>query len=412
MRRYILFGLLIAIILTGGCAQQEKQPATTIDPPATTAQEKHPPAEIPKGILAHEIPESADIVFSSIRHVLTDIDCLDEDYNIKKNFIKDAECNKNIYNPEGSGLGSPKQLFTMDLETGNVVQITNTDCFFTSGQVVNSKTMMVSAACSDTDDDGTIGDHDNKELYYLDLASGSMDCLTCDYGFSAINNPDYSPIAAKVLFSGALGGWGSNKLYTIDADKNLVQLTDDEAYTDFDCSWSEDGSKIVFSRLPQQDFPWTIPAQVWLIDSDGTNQEKITDGGPNPNNEEPQGPYPIGIDADPDLSPDNKQIVFSRLKTTRKNVPFGVYELVIINVDTRQEEVLNSQHANMLPQWKSGGILFIRQSGSNTAKDKSEVDPMEVKQSLYLYEGGTFKELEKYPYNVFPVGAYDGNWIE
>jgi len=67
------------------------------------------------------------------------------------------------------------------------------------------------------------------------------------------------------------------------------------------------------------------------MDANGSNQVRITDGGPNPNNEEPHGPYPIGIDADPDLSPDNKKIVFSRLKTGKQNEPFGVYELVLFD---------------------------------------------------------------------------------
>jgi len=94
---------------------------------------------------------------------------------------------------------------------------------------------------------------------------------------------------------------------------------------DFDCAWSEDGTKIIFNRLP---LPFlTNPSQIWLMDSGGTNLKKITDGGPNPNNEEPHRSYPIGIDADPDLSPDNKKIVFSRLRTGKENVPFGVYEL-------------------------------------------------------------------------------------
>jgi hypothetical protein len=37
---------------------------------------------------------------------------------------------------------------------------------------------------------------------------------------------------------------------------------------------------------------------------------------------------------------------------------------------------------------------------------------MDIKQSLYLYKDGEFAELEKYPYSVFPVGAYGGSWIE
>lgn len=405
MRKNILFGLLVFIVLVNGCVWQEEQAATVV-------KEKQPPTELPRGILVDKVPENADIIFDSIRHVLNDADCLDKNYNVKKDFINDAECNRKIYNPESGGLGSPRQLFTMDVETGDVVQITNTDSFFTSGQVVDSKTIMVNAACSDTDNDGHLTDKDEKELYFLNLETGEMDCLTCGFNLSAINNPDYSPVNGKVVFSAQKDAVFHNYLFTINARKDLVQITDDEEYMDFDCSWSEDAGKIVFNRLPRQDFPWSIPAQVWLMDSDGSNQEKITNGGPNPNNEEPQGPYPIGIDADPDLSPDNGKIAFSRLKTAKRNVPFGVYELIVIDVDTKQEEVLDSQYANMIPQWKDEGILFIRQVGSDTAKDKSEVAPMSVRQSLYVYKDGMFQELEEYPYNVFPVGAYGGSWIE
>jgi Tol biopolymer transport system component len=144
------------------------------------------------------------------------------------------------------------------------------------------------------------------------------------------------------------------------------------------------------------------------MDSDGTNQEKITDGGSNPNNESNHGPYPIGIDADPDLSPDNKKIVVSRLKSGQENVPFGIYELIVVDVDTKEIEILDSQYANMIPHWKSGGILINRQVGvANSSKMKA----MDMKQSLYVYRDGVFEELEGYPFNIFPVGAYGGYWI-
>jgi len=96
------------------------------------------------------------------------------------------------------------------------------------------------------------------------------------------------------------------------------------------------------------------------------------------------------------------------LKTGEQNEPIGVWELIIVDVDTGKEEVLDSQYANMIPEWKSRGILFIRQK--STADHISH--PMDIKQSLYLYKDGRFTELEEYPYNVFPVGAYGGNWIE
>ena len=119
--------------------------------------------------------------------------------------------------------------------------------------------------------------------------------------------------------------------------------------------------------------------------------------------------YPIGIDADPDLSPDNKKIVFSRLRTGLENAPFGVYELVVVDVETGEIEVLDSQFANMIPQWKTGGILINRQVGF---ADPSDKNPLHLQQSLYLYRDGVFTELEDYPFNVFPMGAFGGYWIE
>jgi Tol biopolymer transport system component len=366
-----------------------------------------PPTPIPSGVLIQEIPANMDIIFDSIRYVLNDRACLDKKYEVDRNFINLPGCNAIIYDPQNDGLASPRQLFVMDLETEEVAQITNTGCFFAIGQVVDSTTLMTLAVCSDTDSNGKINESDKPEIYLLDLTTGVMDCFTCELGLTSINNPDYSHVNNKVIFSAQHNTDFHNYLFSIDANKNLVQITNQAEYMDFDCSWSEDGTLIVFNRLPA---PWfSQPSQVWLMDSDGTNQEVITNGGPNPNNEGNHGPYPIGIDADPDLSPDNKKIVFSRLKTGMENVPFGIYELIVVDVNSKEIEILDSQYANMIPQWKYGGILINRQVGVANA---GEIKAMNIKQSLYVYRDGNFDELEDYPFNVFPLGAYGGYWIE
>ena len=113
----------------------------------------------------------------------------------------------------------------------------------------------------------------------------------------------------------------------------------------------------------------------------------MTSGGTNPGDEEPHGPYPIGLDADPDLSPDNSQIVFSRLRTGKENEPFGVYDLAILDINSGEITIVDSSYANMVPEWKVGGILIIRQIGSMD-------NLMERKQSIYLYADGAFKNLE------------------
>jgi Tol biopolymer transport system component len=389
-RFLILFIAGILALTFSGCATESNEGQNI----------NQPPTEIPKGILVSSVPDNADIIFESVRHVLNNAACLDANYNVDQNFINLPDCNSLIY--DSGELASPRQLFVMDYETGNVTQITNTDYYFVSGQVVDLGTIMTIAIGSDTDGNGKINEKDKAELYLLNLAAKTMECLTNGLGLTSINNPDYSHINNKIVFSARRTTESHNYIFTVDAGKNLTQITNDSNYMDFDCSWSDDGTKIVFNRVPQPFL--AVPSQIWLMDADGTNLEKITDGGPDPGGEGSHASYPIGTDADPDLSPDSSKIVFSRLKTGLANAGFGVWELVVIDVATKQEEVLDSQYANMIPEWKSGGILFTRQIGASSA--------MDIKQSLYIYNNNTFEELEDDPYNVFPIGAFGGHWVE
>ena len=366
---------------------------------------REPPAELPKGILVSEIPENTDIVFVSMRYVLNDLDCLDENYKIKSNFLNDPECIKKIYHAESNMLASPRQLYALNMESGEATQLTNIDCDFSSLKSIDSTTIMAIGACSDTDNDGVISTNDETNIFLIKLAEKEVECLTSGLNLTSINNPDYSSVNKKILFSAQRKGVFHNYLFTLDLGGNLEQITDAEDYMDFDSSWSEDGTKIVLSRLPVQDYPYIIPSQVWIMEADGTNQIKITDGGPNPYNEKPHGHYPIGIDADPDLSPDNKKIVFSRLKTGKENEPFGVYELIIVDVETGEKTVLDSSYANMIPEWKAQGIVFIRQMGSSTSV-------MNRKQGMYIYKDGVFTSLEPEPYNVFPIGSNGASWMD
>jgi hypothetical protein len=358
------------------------------------------PAPPPNGILISEVPQGADIILSSVRHVLSQSTCLEVDNQLKTRFIQDPECNQSIYNPSG-GLAIPRQLFFMDIDTSEVTQITNTDCVFISGQYIDSYTLMTNAICVDSNQDGEINEQDDPDLYYIDLPAEELHCLTCDHQLRAINNPDYSPISGKIVFSAQVDPVFHNYLFIIDLEKNLQQITGDDEFMDFDCAWSEDATLIAFNRLPA---PWfENPAQIWLMNSDGTNLRQITTGGDNPIGEGPHRRYPIGTDADADLSPDNTHIVFSRLKTGQENVPIGVWELIVIDINGGSETILDTSYANMVPEWKTRGIIFTRQVG--------DADPMQVKQGLYLYADGAFRPLEEYPYDVYPIGAYGGNWI-
>jgi len=363
---------------------------------------KEPPEAIPEGFLVNEIPQGADVLFVSMRYVMQDPACLDNKYRLKKSFLNDMVCNKLIYNQEANVLAAPRQLYTLDIETEQVIQLTNIDCDFSSSKPIDSERIMAIGACSDTDDDGILSTKDEINIYIVDLKEETTECLTCDLDITAMNNPDYSQVNEKIIFSAQRKNKFHNYLFTLDLDKNLEQITDNEEVMDFDCSWSEDGEKIIFNRLP---LPFLEkPSVVWIMDADGTNKEQLTYGGDNPNNEGPHGPYPIGLDADPDLSPDNKLVAFSRLKSGKENGPFGVFDLILVDVETKELTTLDSNFANMVPEWKEGGILFIKQW---TVGDQV----MDRRQSMHLYKDGEFINLEP-DHSIFPIGSNGASWIE
>jgi len=358
---------------------------------------------LPGGYLINKVPESADIIFSSIRYVLHDPACLDKNNRLIKNFLLDGDCGRLIYDPDLEAIASPSQLFTLNLASGEVVQLTNIPCHIISGQVVDSVTLMANAVCSESGSTGFQAETERSDLYLLHLNTSELDCLTCGSGLAAINNPDYSRANEKIVFSARKGGAENNNfLYAVDQNKNLERLTGDGGFMDFDCAWSADGEKIVFNRLPA---PWfTIPSQAWMMNADGTVMEKITDGGTNPSGEEPKGVFQIGLDVDPDFSPDNSQIVFSRLISGKKNEPFGVFALIMIDLQSKEEQVLDDTFANMVPVYGSKGILFIRQTGS--------IDVVDRHQGIVLFHNGEFIEIENDPYNIFPMGAISVSWVE
>jgi Tol biopolymer transport system component len=382
----------------------EEPSVETEEQPEGPPELHQPPEETPEGMLVDEIPADAEILFVSMRYVLNDLDCLDEDYEIKRNFLSDSKCLEKIYSVESNVLASPRQLYSYDIETSEVTQLTNVDYDFSSSKPVDSTRIMAVGAGEDSDGDGIMSTSDEINLFLINLASKEIECLTEDLNLTSINNPDYSKANGQILFSAQRKGIFHNYLFTLDLEGNLTQITYDDGFHDFDCSWSEDGTKIVYSRLIDQEYPWVIPSQVWLMDANGSNNVRITEGGPNPDGEEPHGPYPIGIDADPDLSPDNTKIVFSRLRTGKENEPFGVYELLIHDIETGVETVLDSSYANMIPEWKPQGIIFIRQIGSATSI-------MGRKQSMYIYTD-EFMNLEPDPFNVFPIGSNGASWIK
>jgi len=106
------------------------------------------------------------------------------------------------------------------------------------------------------DNNRIMSTNDEINLYLIDLASKEITCLTEGLNLTSINNPDYSQANGKIIFSAQKTTLFHNYLFTLDLEGNLNQITNDDGFHDFDCSWSEDGTMIAYSRLIDQAFPW------------------------------------------------------------------------------------------------------------------------------------------------------------
>ena len=96
---------------------------------------------------------------------------------------------------------------------------------------------------------------------------------------------------------------GANDVYRIKADGiGLQRLTNTPQHGESDVSVSEDGTMVAHSTLAIAD-PAHAVCELWVLNSDGTNHRLVYRGGP----------LPTGLVADPELSPDNARLVFSKV---------------------------------------------------------------------------------------------------
>lgn len=90
--------------------------------------------------------------------------------------------------------------------------------------------------------------------------------------------PDWSPDRNWIAFSSnRTGPW--DDLYVMDADGgNVRQLTNTPEVSEHNAAWSPDGRHIAYDAAPIASDRTRQAAQVWIIDTDGSNARPLTTG--------------------------------------------------------------------------------------------------------------------------------------
>jgi Tol biopolymer transport system component len=156
--------------------------------------------------------------------------------------------------------------------------------------------------------------------------------------------PCWSPDASRILFL----SWpdypdNTMDIFMMDPDgQNTVEFYD-SGFHDGDCCW--EGGKIVFTR----------ESQIWIMNSDGTEVEQLTDydlAGQQGSADLPFGDY------DPRLNASATLVCFDRMVDDQ--VPSGNYNFYTILPDgTGETPITNTGYSQFMAEWSHAGNRLV-----------------------------------------------------
>jgi Tol biopolymer transport system component/uncharacterized protein YkvS len=148
-----------------------------------------------------------------------------------------------------------------------------------------------------------VSDRDgNREIYTMNPDGTNQTRLTFNSAFEG--GPRWSPDGTKIVFVSDRDGGGTQRIYVMNADgSNPILLTPSSfGVGDFDPSWSPDGSKIVFAGTAITSPPTPHIFGIGMMNADGSNHTGVLGSA-----------VPNAAFDNPIFSQDGSKIIFSHL---------------------------------------------------------------------------------------------------
>ena len=169
--------------------------------------------------------------------------------------------------------------------------------------------------------------------------------------FAGIDSYPYSKPGSRSEF---VANFASNDVWKVRYDgTGLTRLTNTSERGEADVSVSEDGTLITYMDTyinPPNDF-----TEIWVRDSDGSNPRLVYKGGK----------AKVKSVHDPELSPDNRRIVFSQVNPNYKNFPDDpnaniAHDIYSIRLDgTGLKRMTAPGPISIIPDWQDSKLLYL-----------------------------------------------------